>query len=152
MSYFFFDSSALTKRYVDELGSAYVESLTEGNNRVLIAQITQIEVTAAFVRRLKTRSLTQQDVDHANRSFQHDLSSKYFVVEITKVLLDNAMPLVIKHALRAYDAVQLAVALDVARDLNNRGMPPLVLVSADIELNEAAKLEGIVVEDPNDHP
>ena len=57
-----------------------------------------------------------------------------------------------KHGLRAYDAVQLAAALDVSRLYQPPGANPITLVSADQELNAAATAEGLAVDDPNAHP
>ncbi len=47
----------------------------------------------------------------------------------------------------AYDAVQLAAALEVRTQI-----PTLVLLSADGDLNNAASAEGMPVDDPNKHP
>lgn len=62
-------------------------------------------------------------------------------------LVAQAATLARRHALRGYDAVQLAAALEIhATD------PSLTLLSADAELNTAATAEGLAVEDPNSHP
>jgi hypothetical protein len=57
-----------------------------------------------------------------------------------------------KHRLRAYDAVQLAVALDVHRLQQTAGLGTVTLISADQALNDAATAEGMTVDDPNRHP
>jgi hypothetical protein len=57
-----------------------------------------------------------------------------------------------KHGLRAYDAVQLTVALDVDRLNRNAGFGPVTLLSADRDLNTAASAEGLAVDDPTTHP
>ncbi len=52
MTYFFFDSSALIKRYVTEKGTSWVrESSTNHGNRVFAAQITAVEIVSALARR-----------------------------------------------------------------------------------------------------
>jgi hypothetical protein len=56
------------------------------------------------------------------------------------------------HGVVAYDAVQLAAALELKKARDTVGLSPLLLVSADLELNTAAAAEGILVEDPNKHP
>jgi len=63
----------------------------------------------------------------------------------------DAMDLADRHALRGYDAVQLAVAMQVRARVVPRGTA-LLLVSADGELNAAAHAEGLLFEDPNAHP
>lgn len=56
------------------------------------------------------------------------------------------------HALRGYDAVQLAAALEVHRLYAALGLPLILFISADNELNAAAKVEGLQVENPSDSP
>ena len=55
MATYFFDSSALVKYYVNEVGSAWVESLIDAQppNEIVIAQITGVEVIAALSRRVR---------------------------------------------------------------------------------------------------
>lgn len=62
-----------------------------------------------------------------------------------------------KHKLRGYDAVQLAAALIVSsqsaqQGIPATGVPPLVLVASDDDLLDAARVEGLAVDDPRDHP
>jgi hypothetical protein len=151
---FFCDSSAIVKRYVAETGSTYIDRLADlkSGNIVLIARITRVEVAAAFARRLKGASLTTADTQNALALFQHDLTNSYFTVEITPALLSEAMRLAVKHALRGYDAVQLAAALEANGERLSNNLPPLTLVSADADLNDAAQIEGLNVENPNNHP
>ena len=154
MDAYFFDSSAIVKRYVNETGSNFVETLAnlKSGNLSLLARITQVEVAAAFARRLKGGSLRQADADDAVKLFQHDLVNNYFVIEVTKDLLGEAMLLATKHALRGYDAVQLAAALETNKERLLQGLSSLILVSADTELNNVAQIEGLTIENPNNYP
>ena len=154
MAALFCDSSAIVKRYVAETGSTYVDALADlkTGNIVLLARITRVEVAAAFARRLKGASLTTADAQNALALFQHDLTNNYFTVEITPVLLSEAMRLAMQHALRGYDAVQLAAALEANSERLSNSLPPLTLVSADMDLNNAAQVEGLNVENPNNYP
>ena len=56
-----------------------------------------------------------------------------------------------RYALRGYDALQLSSALEASRRRLLHSLSPLTLVSADKELNTAARSEGLTVEDPNTH-
>jgi hypothetical protein len=60
------------------------------------------------------------------------------------------MALAESHAIRGYDAVQLAAAMEIAAASLATGTI-LTLVSADTALNAAAVAEGLTVEDPNTH-
>jgi hypothetical protein len=48
--------------------------------------------------------------------------------------------------------VQLAASLDVNTERRGYGFAPLILVSADTDLNQAAIVEELSIENPNDHP
>ena len=124
----------------------------QSGNIILLARITRVEVVSAIARRLKNGSVTTVDAQNAVGAFQHDLTNNYFTVEITPVLLSVAMSLATKHALRGYDAVQLAAALEANDERIANGLPPLTLVSADTDLNTAAQAEGLNVENPNNYP
>lgn len=154
MAGFFCDSSAIVKRYVNETGSNFVDNLADlkSGNVVLPARITRVEFAAAIARRLKNGSVTTADAQNALAAFQHDLTNNYFTVEITTLLLSAATTLATRHALRAYDAVQLAATLEANDERIANGLSPLTLVSADKELNTAAQAEGLSVENPNNYP
>jgi uncharacterized protein len=151
---YFLDSSALVKRYVIETGTGWVRRLTRHNPStvIYIAHITTVEVTCAIARRRKGRKLTAAKASSFLRRFRQHLAGRYVVIEVTPGLLDDAARLGNTHALRAYDAVQLAVALEVNRSHQAGGSGPVTLISADQTLNDAATAEGLPVEDPNNHP
>ena len=71
---------------------------------------------------------------------------------VCKVVCADAMLLARSHGLRAYDAVQLAAALQARLIYQTGGLGPVSLVSADQTLNEAGEAEGMDVDDPNSHP
>ena len=71
---------------------------------------------------------------------------------MTAKLVAAAMKLARSHALRGYDAVQLASAIEVHQARVAAGASPLTIISADEPLNTAAVAEGLLVENPNNHP
>src|SRR5436305_1342083 len=112
-----------------------------------VARITDVEMTAAIARRRRSGSLTLALASAALNEFRHDFAQHYRIVEITILLLRHASQLADLHVLRAYDAVQLAAALDI-----HQLDPSLRLVSADADFNAASTVEGLPVEDPNLNP
>jgi len=110
------------------------------------------EVIAALARRTRTGSLTQIAAQSAMAAFRSDFGGSYFISELTPALVERAMDLAQMHGLRGYDAVQLAASLDVNTERRGYGFAPLTLVSADTDLNQAAIVEGLSLENPNDHP
>lgn len=154
MSAYFFDSSALVKRFARETGTAWVFKLLRPSaaNTIYIARVTSVEVAAALVRRARGGSLTPADLAKAILRFERSLRDRYAFVEVREALAASARLLTQKHYLRGYDAVQLAAALNVHNRRQNLGLSPLTLVSADNELNSAAQAEGLLVDNPNNHP
>lgn len=150
---YFVDSSGLVKRYVREDGTAWMRRLTRRapSTVIYIARVTAVEVASAVARRLKGRALTSASASSILRRFRQHLAGRYTVIEITPALVDEAMRLAKTHALRAYDAVQLAAALEIDRREQDAGFAPVTLVSADQALNAAAVAEGLAVKDPGSH-
>ena len=149
MAAYFFDSSALVKRYVRERGTEWVRSIIDpdAGNEIYIARITGAEVVAAMARRGRSGEL--EGLDRAVKQFKLEFERLYRVIEITPDVVLRAMELALKHRLRGYDAVQLAAALEIEITRREMLMEGITLVSSGIELNEAAVKEGIKVEDPN---
>lgn len=159
MPIYYFDSSGLVKRYVSEVGSNWVISLTypASGNHIHIANITGVEVPAAINKRVRMGDINAADAATAIANFEYDLANQYNTLEVTETLLKNAAALTSKYKLRAYDAVQLAAALEINRQLlalvmPAAGMPALTMISADGDLNNAAAAEGLNVDDPRNHP
>lgn len=153
MSAYFVDSSALVKRYVHEAGTAWVRRLVHAStaNEIYLARITAVEVTAALARRRRGRTITSPQASSVLSRFRKHLAGRYTVLEVTPALLADAMRLANSRALRAYDAVQLAAAIQLKSQLLDAGIN-VVLVSSDSELNAAATAEGLTVDDPTTHP
>lgn len=154
MAAYFFESSALVKRYNSEMGSAWVTSLTDplAGNIIYIARITGVEVTAAITRRGRLHGLLTPAATAALAQLQSDLSSLFHIIEITPSLLDDAISNARKYALRGYDAVQLSAVLEINSLRLAFSLPAITLVSADTELNAASATEGLSIDDPNLHP
>jgi predicted nucleic acid-binding protein len=146
---YFLDSSAVVKRYVPETGTAWIHGLTvpPARHACFVVRVTLPEVVAAITRRERAGLMTASAATPALADFQHDFIQQYLVVEVTPTLAAHAAILARTHGLRGYDAVQLAAALKVQAQ-----EAALTLVSADVELNAAAVLEGLAVDDPNQHP
>ena len=154
MAVYFFDSSALVKRHVDETGSTWVRTPTrvKARHTLSIARITAIEITSAITRKQRGRHLSAAQAGAILGHFRRHLAERYSILEFTAALAAEAMLLARAHGLRAYDAVQLASALEVNRIYHTGGLGPITMVSADQDLNDAASAEELTVEDPNTRP
>lgn len=154
MATFFFDSSALVKYYVSEVGSNWLTGIVDAQplNKIVIAQITGVEIIAALARRVRIGLTTATAGAGAINAFRNDFQVKYKVISVTSHLIEEAMNLAELHRLRGYDAVQLSAATVFEAQMTARGIGPLTLISADDELNQAAQAEGLLTDDPNQHP
>lgn len=150
---YFVDSSGLVKRYVLETGTAWVRGITRRrpSTHIYISLITAVEVTSAVARR-RGVTLAAARASSILSRFRKHLAGRYLPSEITPALVNNAMTLANTHRLRAYDAIQLATALDLHKDWSGNQLGAFVFISADRALNAAATAEGLTVEDPNSHP
>ena len=154
MTDYFTDSSALIKRYLNEIGSNWVNTLfaPQSKNEVFILALTRVEIIAAITRRGRGEGIMSVDARNACQQFRADCGSDYQIVEVNEALLNEASNLAERYGLRGYDAVQLAGACLVNNLCVTNGLPPLVFVSADNELNAAATQEGLKIENPNLYP
>lgn len=153
MPAFFCDSSSIVKRYIAETGSAWLSTITSpaSGNRVYVARITLVEVISAISRREKGGHIQTSDADNSRSNFEQDFLIQFRKVEISEGLTNEAAHLAQKHALRGYDAIQLAAALETANERISSGLSSLTLISADVDLNAAAISEGLTVDNPNNH-
>ena len=153
MPAYFTDSSTLVKQYVRERGSAWASLFASfPHDDVHIVAVTPVEIVAALMRRARSGTMTEPDARAACAQFLADLPLDYQVVEVTDTLVAAAIGLAQRHKLRGYDAVQLAAAIEVNHLRLHVGAAPLLFVSADAELNAAARSEGLTVDDLNAHP
>lgn len=132
----YFDTSALAKRYLAEAGSAHVRSAFR-SDRVVVARVTYAELLAALAG-ARRRGVIDEAERAASFARVDDDFRVLTIVEIRAATLRRIPELVMRHALRGYDAVQLAAALTV-RDEG----AAVDFWSADVDLVEAARAEGL---------
>jgi predicted nucleic acid-binding protein len=146
---YFFDSSALVKLYHPEAGTPAVDQIINAEgNLVRVSRLTVAELTSAFAIKVRTQSINREDADVFLCQFRADIASgKLEIFSIGDTEFSRAELLVERYAfssrLRALDALQLAVALEL-RDQK------LVdyFVGADAILCEVARIEGLSVINP----
>ncbi len=154
MPAYFFESSAFVKRFAPERGSKFVLGLLRpsASNRFYAARITEVEVCAALIRRQKGKTLSADQAAKALRRLYRDFPRRFTHIAINEDVIIEALRLAETYGLRGYDAVQLSAALKANGERLGRGLLPLILVSADTELNNAAQAEGLTIENPNNYP
>ncbi|MBA2692629.1 MAG: type II toxin-antitoxin system VapC family toxin [Rubrobacter sp.] len=107
-----------------------------------------MEVSAAIFRKASAGEMNAGEAALAVEELRSDVEHVYQTVEVGEVVAERAMEVAEKHRLRGYDCIQLACVLLLNEHRVGAGLENSILVSADGELNEAAKDEGITVEEP----
>ncbi len=135
----FFDASALVKRYVDESGTTAIRALFRARRlRPAVSRLTAVEVPAALARRARRGDLPERVARACAKHLASDLAEMH-VVEPRGPLIEQAADLVWRHDLRAYDALQLASALYLLREVGSATR----FVCADRALTVVAVREGL---------
>lgn len=126
------DSSALLKRYVEELDSGTAEAMLRADPSLLTARHTIVEV-----RRNLARLLADRDLADARTAFSHDLRS-ISIIEIDEVTCESAATIAEAIGVRALDALHLAAAQRIAA-------PGVAFLTFDFRQAQAARTLGLAV-------
>jgi len=135
----YFDASALVKRYIEETGSAQVRDALAGA-RAATARFSVVEITSAIARRAREGTLDPALRDSLCERVAED-AAHLLLVELDEIVAERSRVLLLRHPLRAGDALQLASCLTLAGRLGR----PLRFVCFDGRLNSAASAEGLTV-------
>ncbi|MGB9870052.1 MAG: type II toxin-antitoxin system VapC family toxin [Anaerolineae bacterium] len=158
MAFYYFDASAPVKYYVTEPGSAWIRGLVEDRDPftfewhhiLFTAEITRVEVAAGLAVIERVGRIRRAQREREYRRFISQFAHRYFVVSLRTEDIEHAADLTQRHPLKAYDAVQLAIALRCQEALAPASVS-LTLVSGDRALLAAARAEGLLTDDPFDH-
>jgi predicted nucleic acid-binding protein len=153
MTVYYADSSALVKRYVNEVGSAWVQAICDplANHIIALAHVGLAEIAAALGMKYRQNLLTAEIRDRLLRDLQRDGRDQYWLVDVDQDIVTDAIALTRRQKLRGYDAIHLACAVFLEHTLVRQGLPGLILVSADQDLLAAAQAEGLLTDNPNLH-
>ncbi len=99
---------------MDEVGRPGVLSAVGRAAAVATARISYAEARAAFARHQREGGITRTALRSIVSDFDRDWGA-YNIVEMAEPLVRHAGALAERHALRGYDAVQLAAALALRR-------------------------------------
>lgn len=156
MYYFYFDASALVKRYTQELGSDKVNSLFTNvpHNRLMCLILGAIEVIWVLVRKRNDNRLTNADFRQAGINFDYEVidhQSDFRTIPVPNSLVWRSMDLIETYSLNSVDAIVLRSALDIATTRRDMG-DELVFIASDQRLLRAASSENLLVFNPETHP
>jgi uncharacterized protein len=146
LALYFLDTSALVKLYVQEPGTDRLLPLIsdQSENRFAVLAISVVEVRSAIRRRQRAGDIDAAVATAILESVQRQMESRFIRQVINDTVIDTAMEMIDRYALRAYDAIQLAgclVLCAIAADA-------FTFVCSDHRLLEAARSEQLKVLDP----
>jgi hypothetical protein len=154
LNYYFVDTSVLTKRYLIEAGTTWIRSITapSSGNAILIAQITQVELVSAAARRARSGAFPPRTAHAIRLLVDRHVEREYISIGLNTDIIQRAENLSEIYFLRAYDAVQLASAIESEQRVQATASTSITFVCADKRLLNAAIAEGINTDDPSLHP
>jgi predicted nucleic acid-binding protein len=107
----YLDTSALVKKYFEEPRSVEVRDCISAHRSVATSTITRAESAATFAKAVKLGTLTEAAAKSGHQLFIREWKS-YIRIRITESLVARADGLAWTFALRGYDAMHLAAALE----------------------------------------
>ena len=146
MALYYLDTSALVKLYVQERGTARLLEIASNvtENRLTLLAITPVEARSAVRRRERAGDIDRITAGDILDRMQKHLETKFIRQAVNELVLDGALEMIDRYALRAYDAVQLSGCLT----LKTVGAEAPTFVCSDQQLLDAARSELLDVLDP----
>ncbi len=148
MTVYYLDSSVWVKRYVSERGSRFATDLFSRNESLACSTLGLVEIVATIARKRKAGDLREPDWVLVTGRLRQDWE-RFYQVPLSAAVIDSAVHVAEKEALRGSDALHLASANLLTTFLHERGNH-LIFVCSDRELNDAAERLGLSVIDPRD--
>lgn len=147
MPLYYLDTSALVKLYVLEPGTDRLLQLASNlsENRLVVLALSPVEVRSAIRRRERAGDIDPDTASLILDELQKHLESKFLRQPLNDTVLDGALEMIDRYALRAYDAVQLAGCLAL-KITTGTELP--TFVCSDQQLVVAARSELLPVLDP----
>jgi predicted nucleic acid-binding protein len=154
MPAYYFDTSALAKRYIVEVGSAWVQAIVaeQSGQTIYTSVLTQPELVSALRRRVREGFLAASEAERLAQQVLEHMTQSYALAAITPSVITQACALLYRHPLRAYDALHLACALAIREAIAQQQWAGLMFIAADAPLLAAAAAEGFLVDNPLQHP
>jgi len=137
---YFFDTSALIKRYIQEKGSNIVDALMDSADDIFVSAITRIESISAARRLLEEKNMNQSDFEMLKNNLASDFPF-FTIVDFSDHIEEKAIALIEKYQIKTLDSIQLACCLSVKKDIDH-------LVTCDNKLEKTALEEGIDIVNP----
>ncbi|HLJ65595.1 MAG TPA: type II toxin-antitoxin system VapC family toxin [Stellaceae bacterium] len=146
MALYFLDTSALVKLYVREPGTDRLLYLVGENaaNRIAALAISVVEIRSALRRREREGDIDADIATAILDQVRSHLETRFIRQLINDPVIDTALVMVDRYALRAYDALQMAGCLVLSAAVAEA----FTFVCSDHRLLDAARSERLATLDP----
>jgi uncharacterized protein len=140
----FADSSAIVKLYIPERQYELVRQIDQ---TIVVSVLAAVEVPSAFWKKHRIGEIDAADASVLSAAFAADLAGDgvadagFVAVDVGGAVIAQAVAAIVRHPIRAYDAVQLASAMVVREALG--GLDGFV--AFDLGLRAAATAEGLAL-------
>jgi uncharacterized protein len=147
LALYYLETSALVKLYVLEAGTDRLLQIARNlsENRLAVLALTPVEARSAIRRRERAGDIDAEAATLILDRLQLHTETRFVRQLVNDTVLDGAMELIDRYALRAYDAVQLAGCLAL-KTLGGMELP--TFVCSDQQLLQAARSELLPILDP----
>ncbi len=136
----YLETSDLVKLYAEEPDSNMISDRVRAADIVTTSILSYAEARSALSRKFREKGIEQREYDRVKKELEADWEH-YFVLHLTNDLVKAAGDLSEKHALRGFDALHLASAVEVKRLTSL----PVTFSSSDARLRAAARDEGLTL-------
>lgn len=83
MKFYFFDTSAVVKRYHSEKGTEAIDRIFAENDRAIaISSVSLTETVSALNKKKEEKTISKEDLDIALSRFFHDAIKDFLILEI----------------------------------------------------------------------
>ncbi len=151
--YFFFDASALAKRYHPEKGSNVVELIfkklfAQSGFFVTISALGLAETVSVLVRKKNRGDLPEKSFQMVQARLMRETST-YAIQPLNNFIITRSIFLIVKHNINSSDAICLYQAISLQnlvgmQDIDNR----VIFITSDKRLFRAARSEGLLALNP----
>jgi predicted nucleic acid-binding protein len=142
---YFLDTSALVKLYVQEPGTDRLLPLINerSQNRFAVLATAVVEIRSAIRRRQRAGDIDTEVATAILENVQSHMETRFIRQAVNETVIDTALEMIDRYALRTYDAVQLAGCLVVC----GIAAEAYTFVCSDHRLLEAARSEQLKILD-----
>ncbi|MBI1742888.1 type II toxin-antitoxin system VapC family toxin [Candidatus Acetothermia bacterium] len=151
MVHFYLDTSAIIKRYHQEIGSEVLDKIldSKAEKGLVTSYWAVLEFMGALSCKVERKELSKKAMGVAVASFLKELTDRFTVRSVNDELVAKALPMGLKYCLSSGDCLHLATTLELKK-IFEEAEDQLVFICADDDLCKAAKKEKVEAINPRD--